>query len=90
MFRAGDALLQVGVGMIVLTLWYVLAVVLCVAAARRAVRRWWLLSLVWRALAFAIVAPAKGEHETEATGTESGRSDARALGARRDRFCQNC
>ena len=56
-FRLHDALVQAGVGMAILALWLTLAVAVCVAVVRKLISRWWLLSLVWIAVACAVVAP---------------------------------
>src|SRR5262245_33582662 len=61
-FKTHEAFLQIGVGMIVLTLWPIVALVLCIAVARRAIRRGWLLSLIWMAFAFALVAPCPSKY----------------------------
>jgi len=56
-FRASEALVQVGVGSVLMLLWLQLSVGICWAAWVRRVSRWWLLLLIWCAAGFMAVQP---------------------------------
>ncbi len=46
-FRASDAVVQIGFGMVLMLLWFQLAGAIVVSVARRRVSQWWLTLLVW-------------------------------------------
>jgi hypothetical protein len=56
-FHTTEALVRIGVGLTVCTLWLLLAVAIIGAVMARRIRRWWLLCLVVTTIEFFVVMP---------------------------------